>query len=136
MEKSGLQDLIKSSPVIVHNDRYAYLRTNIVPAGEHFVITKDADEVTVITPAQQVPAVQHTAIEKWFTLIEVRVTKPFYGPGFLAVITKAIAEKDIDVLIVSTFSKDYVLVRQADSVIAVEVLRKLGFLVEYSTSQK
>ncbi len=135
MEKSSLQDIIKSSPVLVHKERYAYLRTNQVPAGEHFVIAKDEDEVTVVTPEQQVAKVQYTAIEKWFTLIEIRVTKPFSGPGFIAGITNAIAEKDIDVLIVSTFSKDYVLVRQDDTAITVEALRKLGFLVEYSTSQ-
>jgi hypothetical protein len=47
--------------------------------------------------------------------------------GFISCITQAIAERDLNVLVVSTFSKDYFLVREESIGSAVTAFRDLGF---------
>ena len=49
--------------------------------------------------------------------------------GFIACVTRAIADRNLNVLVVSTFSKDYVPVREEALAEAVAALRELGFAV-------
>ena len=67
---------------------------------------------------------------KWFKLFEFKVSIPFLAPGFLAKISKTIADKKLNILIVSTFSKDYALIREEDFKVAVKALEKVGFSVK------
>ena len=62
-----------------------------------------------------------------YTLIALNVSIPFYSVGFLAAVSGAIAEKGLNILIVSTFSKDYILIKKSSEKIAVDALLELGF---------
>ena len=42
-----LDETIKSSKVIVHDGRYAYLKAQETEINDHFLISKDNDEITV-----------------------------------------------------------------------------------------
>ena len=55
---------------------------------------------------------------------------PFVAKGFLAKVTNTIADKGLNVLIVSTFSNDYALVKEETHKIAIEVLKDIGFPIE------
>ena len=125
-----LGKIIKSSKVIVKKGRYAYLKAEEKSLGNHFLIAQDDGEITVITEEKNVAKTQHKEEVKWFKLIEVGVSKPFVAKGFLAAITKAISEKGLNVLVVSTFSKDYLLVREETNDAAVKALREIGFKVK------
>ncbi len=124
-----LSEVIKESPAIVHKERYAYLKTKEAPSGKYFMIANDSVEVTVVAEEREITKVIHEKEVKWFKLIEFKVSVPFKGVGFLAAITKAIASKDLNVLVVSTFSKDYVLVREAELKKAITSLEEIGFSV-------
>lgn len=130
MEDLTLAEIIKSSKVVIHRGRYAYLRAQETVINNHFLISKDKDEVTVVTEEKNVPKVKYDKNVKWFKLIEIKTSSPFLAKGLLAKVTKTIADEDLNVLVVSTFSKDYVLVREAAYEVAVEALRKIGFPVE------
>ena len=127
---TDLQEVIKASAVVVHKGRYAYLKTKSKQTGDHFLVTQDQDEVTVVTEEANVSAVDYEKDVKWFKLIEIKVSLPFVAKGFLAKVTKTIADKGLNVLVVSTFSKDYILVREETYQVAVEALREVGFLLE------
>ena len=75
-------------------------------------MARDEDEVTVVTEEANVGYIAYDSDVKWFSLIEIQVSLPFVAKGFLAAVTGAIAGKDLNVLAVSTFSKDYFLVRE------------------------
>ncbi|MCX6812260.1 MAG: ACT domain-containing protein [Candidatus Berkelbacteria bacterium] len=62
-----------------------------------------------------------------YSLIALNVSVPFYSVGFLAAVSGAIAEKGLNILIVSTYSKDYILIKKSKQKIAVETLLNLGF---------
>ena len=51
-------------------------------------------------------------------------------------ITQAISERDLNVLVVSTFSKDYFLVREECINTAISALRELGFPLSREESEK
>ncbi len=128
--KVALNEIIESSSVIVRKGRYAYLKAKERTLNEHFLIAQDDDEVTVITEEKNVAKTLHEKEVKWLKLIEVRVSKPFAAKGFIAAITKAISDKGLNVVVASTFSKDYFLVREEALDAAVKALREIGFKVE------
>ena len=131
MENSSLQEVIKSSKVIIHKGKYAYLKAKESSSlDRHFLVSQDQDEITIVTEEKNVENVKYEEEVKWFKLIEIKVSLPFLAKGFLANVTKTVADKDLNILVVSTFSKDYILVREETHEIAVEALKEAGFPVE------
>ncbi len=125
----SLKNVIKESVVIVHKGRYAYLKVKNIQAKNYFMVSKDKDEITVVAKEKDARSIKPEKQEKWFKLLEIKVSKPFYSVGFLAAVTKAIAGKKLNVLVVSTFSKDYILVRENSCSKAVNALKSIGFNV-------
>ncbi len=131
MVDAELKRIIKASHVVIHPGRYAYLRVSeIKPGTSYFAATKDEDEFTVIAEERDAVKIKFEEAVKWFKLVEVKVSKPFVAKGFLAAITGAISDKGLNVLVVSTFSKDYMLVREEGIGQAIKSLKELGFPVE------
>lgn len=106
-----------------------------IPLGQHFLVSKDKDEVTVVTEERYVNGVPHKKSVQWFRLLEIKVSLPFVAVGFLAKVTKTIADKQLNVLIVSTFSKDYALVREETANVAIEALKAEGFPVSSEVNE-
>lgn len=129
--KEELKDLIKTSAAFVHKGRYAYLKAKEKSLNRHFLIAQDKDEITVVTEEKNVAKTPHEKEVKWFRLIEIKVSKPFAAKGFVAAVTKAISDKGLNVLVASTFSKDYFLVREETHKAAVNALEELGFKVNF-----
>ncbi len=131
MNKELLKE-IKASRIVVKSGRYAYLKaTESLGVSGHFLVSQDNDEVTVVTKEENLETVDYSDEVKWFKLCEVKVSKPFLVKGFLAAITSAVADVDLNVLVVSTFSKDYILVREETASKAVKALEDLGFSVKW-----
>jgi hypothetical protein len=51
---------------------------------------------------------------KWFKLPEIKVSQPFVAKGFPEKVTGIVAGEGLNILIISTFSKDYALVREGN----------------------
>jgi hypothetical protein len=127
--KNELDEIIMSSKVVVHKERYAYLKAIKPVKGKHFLVSQDDDEVTIVTEEKNVSSVEFEKSIKWFRLFEISISKPFLAKGFLAKVTKTIAEAGLNILVVSTFSKDYILIKEEDSGKAVDALKSIGFMV-------
>ena len=127
MTNPNLQQVIESSDITVHPGRYAYLKCQTVPPGHHFMITQDPDEVTVLSKEIDIPDTPHIEATQWWKLLEIQVSMPFIATGFLAKVTSTVATKDLNILIVSTYSKDYALVREDNIAIATQALQDIGF---------
>ncbi len=132
MSNLNLSEIIKSSQVVVHKGRYACLKGKETQLKNHFLVSKDSDEITIVTEEKNVADTNYEKDVKWFKLFEIKVANPFVATGFLAAVTKAIADKGLNLLVVSTFSKDYVLVKEETFETAVEALKEIGFPVEVS----
>ena len=49
MGSPTLDEIIKSSKVVVRRGRYVYLKAQETALGNHFLVSQDEDEITVVT---------------------------------------------------------------------------------------
>ena len=126
---SGLQEIIDQSTFTVSEGRYIYAQVKTAPSiDDHFLVTKDKDEVTVVTKEENLTKLDLVEKNKdVYSLIAINVSVPFYSVGLLATISAAIADQDMNSLIVSTYSKDYFMVKADRLSDAKTALEKLGF---------
>jgi len=126
----SLADVIAGSPVKLLPGRYAVAKCAAAPEGPgFFMVARDADEITVIAEEAQLPALGASAAEGDYRLVEIRVATPFLGVGLLAAASSALAGAGISILIVSTYSKDYVLLKDDCAAKGLEALASAGFPV-------
>lgn len=123
-----LQNIIHASRFVIEPGTYVYAKVRSVPqATDHFLVTQDKDEITVVTTVERLDELDVIERNKEeYKLIALEVSIPFYSVGFLAAVSTAIAEEGMNVLLVSTYSKDYILIKQADQVAGEKVLLDLG----------
>ena len=79
------------------------------------MITRDAYETTVVTTEDLLGDVEVLDInaDRWL-LLAIDCANPFYCVGFIAKISAALSGAGMDILVVSTFSCDWVFVKEGD----------------------
>lgn len=126
---SEIDKIIKQSSFKIEEGSFVYAKVAEAPNIEnHFFISKDKDEITVVTEEKNLPEL--ALIEKnkeVYRLVSLNVSVPFYAIGFIATVSQAIAKEGLNILVVSTYSKDYILVKDDRIEDARSVLLKLGF---------
>lgn len=124
-----LRKIIKSSSFALHEGRYIYAKVKTAPPiDDHFMVSKDKDEITVVTREENLKKLD--LIEKnkeFYLLIELRVSIPFYCVGLLAEVANILRGKNMNILLISTYSKDYVMVYSENLEKATQALLDLGF---------
>jgi hypothetical protein len=127
----GLSRVLTDSAFFVAGGTYICVKTPHAPAiGAHFMVTQDGLETTVITEEANLAALEVAEVNPTrYKLMGINVAAPFTCVGFLAAVTGAIAEKGIDLLAVSTYSRDYVLVAERSVEVASLALKELGMSV-------
>lgn len=129
-EKAALEMISKSS-FAFQQGCFLYIKVKNFSrelAGEHFLVCKDSDETTIVTREENSRSLETIERNKdQYSLIALNVMVPFYSVGFLATVANAFAEADMNILIVSTYSKDYLLVREDLAAKARNILLTLGF---------
>lgn len=127
--KSDLQKIITSSAFEVEEGVYIYTKVSEMPSkSNHFLVAQDKDEITVVTTEDKLRDLKLVERNKdTYKLIALNVSVPFYSVGFLATVSTAIAKENMNILIVSTYSKDYILIKEDKLEKARKVLLSLGF---------
>lgn len=124
-----LKKIIESSTFTLHKGRFIVAKVKIAPLiDDHFMVSKDQDEISVITREENLGKLD--LIEKnkdFYVAFELKISLPFYAVGFLAAVTNAIGSRGMNNLVISTYSKDYVLVREEHLEKAQQALLDLGF---------
>jgi len=125
---SDINEIIAQSSFELIEGTFIYAKVRSIPSFEVFMITKDKDEITVVAEANQIPDLDFVERNKEdYKLIALNVSIPFYTVGFLAKVSQAIAEGGMNILIVSTYSKDYIMVKKDVLDKALGILKRLGF---------
>lgn len=123
-----LQHIIHASTFGIEPGIWVYAKVRSVPTGKHFLVAQDNDEITVVTTDGRLDELDLIERNKDdYVLIRIDISIPFYAVGFLAAVTSAIAEKQANVLVVSTYSRDYVLVSTEHQEMARQAMLELGF---------
>ena len=127
-----LQEAIPKSIATVMRDTYVYVKTDIVEKTDnHFMVSKDKDEITVITKKENIKNLKVLELVGDYKLIEFRPAVPFQTVGFLAKIAEVIANQSMNILIVSTFSKDYIMIKEEFCEKGLTALKNIGFPIKY-----
>ena len=92
--------------------------------------TRTASELSVISPASQVPV--DTMQETDFCCLRVQGPMSFSEVGVVSSLAEPLAAAGVSILVVATFDTDYLLVRRADLEPAVRALRAVGHRVRAS----
>ncbi len=132
MTSSYLQkalDEIAQSNFQVQPGNYIYAKVSSVDDIEsHFLVSRDVDEITVVTTEDKISSLQLIERNKdLYRLIALNVLVPFYSVGFIATVCDALAKVGMNVLVVSTYSKDYIMVRADLIEKCIAALISLGF---------
>lgn len=128
-----LQEVIKSSTFKVQAGLWIYAKVGGQPSlDDCFMLSRDDDELSAVFESGKTDKFEIIEQNKDLRkLIEIKVSAPFYAVGFLAAVTNAISCKGCNNLVVSTYSKDYILVTEAHFEVAKQALIELGFTEEY-----
>ena len=127
-----LQEAIPKSIATVMKGTYVYVKTNELEKPDiHFMVSKDKDEITVITKKENLEKLKVLEIVGNYKLIEFKPAVPFQTVGFLAKIAEVIASQGMNILIISTFSKDYIMLKEECCEKGLQALKGTGFPIEY-----
>ena len=127
-----LKEAIHKSIATVMRDTYVYVKTdNVEKTDNLFMVSKDKDEITVITKKENLEDLKVLELVGDYKLIEFRPAVPFQTVGFLAKVAEVIANQGMNILIVSTFSKDYIMIKEEFCEKGLKALKDVGFPVKY-----
>ncbi len=124
-----LSKVIADSWFVVESGTYVYTSVQQVQhAQEHLLISRDEDEVTVVTKLENLPLLgEYQRNPEDWKLLNIKCGQPFYCVGFLASIASEFARNNIDITMTSTYTRDYIMVQVEHLDASVHLLRSIGF---------
>ncbi|MFT3680088.1 MAG: ACT domain-containing protein [Ferruginibacter sp.] len=124
-----LQEVVNASWFTIEDEVYIYTSVKqLLYPEKHLVVVQDNTEITVVTAESNLQYIgEYEANKEKWRLLNIRCGKPFYCVGFIAYITGKLAEAGIDIVLVSSFSNDLVLVMENDFAKSVTLLQSIGF---------
>jgi len=124
-----LENYFKNSKVYVWKETFAIIKSK-KPYPNAFANIIDKNETTVIIEQSKYNNEDVVEIEKDWKIITFDMVLPFWLVGFLAKISKVLADEKIPIFAISAYHTDHVLVKEKDLVRAEEKLKKLGCVAE------
>ncbi|HYO74886.1 MAG TPA: ACT domain-containing protein [Thermoanaerobaculia bacterium] len=96
--------------------------------SKHLMVARDEKETTVVTTPELLHDVDVIALnrDRWL-LLSIDCAHPFYCVGVIAQLSSKLSDAGLDILVVSTFSRDWVFVKEEDGARAADVLIGAGF---------
>jgi hypothetical protein len=120
---------------IVHHSSFHFAGTYVWASASavrnperHLMITRDEKETTVVTTPEllgDIDIIERNP-DRWL-LLSIDCAHPFYCVGFIARISAPLSEAGLDILVVSTFTRDWVFVKEEHADRAAAVLTAAGF---------
>ena len=92
-----------------------------------FAVIRDKNEITVVIDQFKVSESDVIEIERDWKIITFDMLLPFGLVGFLAKVSKALADENISIFAISAYSTDHILVKEKDISKAIKKLEALGF---------
>ena len=94
------------------------------PGGGFVNVSFCNDEISIVTPAERVPAGVET--DKCWRALKLTETFEFDQPGVVLSVVRPVSEAGLGVFVVSTFQRDYMLVRSESLEQAQTLLTEAG----------
>ena len=124
-----LQDYFKNGKVYVWKETFAVVKSKKSHPNA-FASIIDKNEITVIVDQSKLNDEDIIEIEKDWKILTFDMVLPFGLVGFLAKVSKILADEKISIFAISAYSTDHILVKEKDLAKAKEKLENLGCIVE------
>ena len=124
-----LQKYFNNSKVYVWKETFTVIKAK-KPFPNAFANIIDKNETTVIIEQSKYDEENVMQIEKDWKILTFDIVLPFGLVGFLAKVSKVLADEKIPIFAVSAYSTDHILVKEKDLARAEEKLKELGCVVE------
>ena len=124
-----LKDYFKNGKVYIWKGTFAIIKSKKVYPNA-FANVIDKNETTVIIEQFKYNNEDVIEIEKDWKILTFDMVLPFGLIGFLAKVSKVLADEKILIFAVSAYSTDHILVKEKDLARAEEKLKELGCVVE------
>ena len=124
-----LEDYFKKGKFYVWKEIFAIVKSR-KPLPNYFAIIKDKKEITVIIDQSKIKNKKDIIkIDKGWKIITFDGVLTFGLVGFLAKISKTLADEGIGIFVVSSYSTDHILVKEKNIKKAVNKLKSSGFKI-------
>lgn len=120
-----MEQILKNIKIKVSEENFSIVKSKKT-YEEAFANIKDSNEITVIIEESKVNKEDIIEINKGWKIITFDAVLDFNLVGFLAKISKELANENISIFVISSYSTDHVLVKEEDLEKAIESLKKLG----------
>ena len=100
------------------------------PCSVAFANIVDKNETTVIIEQSKYNKKNVIEIEKDWKILTFDMVLPFGLVGFLAKVSKVLADEKIPIFAISAYSTDHILVKEKDLTRTEEKLKELGCIIE------
>ena len=125
MRQITKKNYFKNGKVYNWKETFAIIKTRkIYP--DAFVNVIGKNEITVIIEQSKYNDEDVIEIEKDWKILTFDILLPFELVGFLAKVSKALADENIPIFVISAYSTDHILVKEKDLARAEEKLKELG----------
>jgi len=124
-----LKNYFKNGKVYVWKETFAIIKSKKVYSNA-FANIIDKNETTVIIEQSKYNNEDIIEIEKDLKILTFDMVLPFGLVGFLAKVSKVLADEKIPIFAISAYSTDHILVKEKDLARAEEKLKELGCVVE------
>lgn len=126
---SNLETYFKNGKAYVWNETFDIVKSKKTNPNA-FANIIDKNEITVIIDQSKYNEEDAIEIEKNWKILTFDMTLPFDLVGFLAKVTKELADENISIFAVSAYSTDHILIKESDLEKAKEKLKTLGLIIE------
>jgi len=123
------KNYFKNGKVYVWKETFTIIKSN-KPYLNAFANVIDKNETTVIIEQSKYNEENVIEIEKDWKILTFDMFLPFGLVGFLAKISKVLADEKIPIFVISAYSTDHILVKEKNLKRAEEKLKELGCIVE------
>ena len=129
------EDFFKNTRVVVRKGSYAIVKSRRSKSDafkDAFALIQDGREVTAVIEESAIRSrieEDVVAVERGWKILTFDTTLPFELVGFLARVSGALAEEEISIFVISSYSTDHILVKEKDVERAVRKLEELGCVV-------
>jgi hypothetical protein len=118
-------NLITNCRFYIWKETFAIVKAKRTCPGA-FTNIIDKKEITLVIEQGKVKKKEVIEIEKHWKILTFDMVLPFGLVGFLATVSKALADERISIYVISAYSTDHILIKEKDIVKAKKTLKKLG----------
>jgi len=124
-----LENYFKNGKVYIWKETFAIIKSKKVYPNA-FANIIDQNETTVIIEQSKYNDEDVIEIEKDWKILTFDMILPFGLVGFLAKVSKVLADEKIPIFAISAYSTDHILVKEKNLKRAKEKLKEIGCIVE------